>query len=550
MKKIFAGIGVVLTICLAAISCQDDDQTFGDIVAPTNIEIGYEIVGVDAENEYGDGSGTVNFTVTADNASSYKVMYSDGTSASVPSGVFTKQFTKNGVNTYTVTVIAYGTGGSASNTSTEVKVFSDFSDPEALQLLTGGSSKVWYWAAATPGHLGVGPNNDDLASNYQPTYYAATPYEKAGSADSNCLYENELTFMLDGETLTYTLDNGGRTFFNVAYEGVVGGSAGQDMCYDYDTSGERVVTLSPSNSLVAAENTRGTSMTFSDNGFMGYYIGTSTYEILSLESNKMVVRAIPGSDPSLAWYHTFTTNPPDQGEDDTDYTNLVWSDEFDVDGAPNADNWSYNLGTGDSGWGNNEQQYYTDDSDNISVADGVLKITAKAESFMGSNYTSARIVSENKFDFTYGKVEFRAKLPQGAGTWPALWMLGSDYATNTWPGCGEIDVMEHVGNDQNTIHGTLHYPGNSGGNANTGSTTVSDASEAFHVYSVIWSPDSIRFFVDDQEAFHTVANSDALPFNSDFFIIMNVAMGGNFGGDIDPAFTESSMEVDYVRVYQ
>lgn len=550
MKKFLIAIGVCLAIGLGITACQDDDQSFGEIVAPTNIQIDYEIVGVDAENPDGDGSGLVNFTVTADNASSYKFMFSDNTTQSSPSGVYTKQFTANGVNTYTVTVIAYGTGGSSSNTSTEVTVFSDFSDPDAEQLLTGGSSKVWYWAAALPGHLGVGPN-DTSGSNYQPTYYAATPFEKAGSSDSDCLYENELTFFMDGDVMKYTLDNGGRTFFNVSYESVVGGSAGQDMCYNYDTSGERIVTLSPSNSLVAPENTRGTSMTFSDNGFMGYYIGASTYEILSLESNKMVVRAIPGNDGGLAWYHTFVTSPPSQEPaDDTDYTNLVWSDEFDTNGAPDSSNWSYNLGTGDNGWGNAEQQYYTDSADNIIVEDGMLKITAKAESFMGSNYTSARIVSEDKFEFTYGKVEVRAKLPQGGGTWPAIWMLGEDYATNAWPGCGEIDIMEHVGNDQGTIHGTLHYPGNSGGNANSGSTSVADVSDAFHVYKVIWSPDGIRFFVDDQEAFHTVANSTSLPFNSDFFLILNVAMGGNFGGTIDSGFTESTMEIDYVRVYQ
>ncbi|MGK4568924.1 glycoside hydrolase family 16 protein [Flavobacterium sp. 3HN19-14] len=172
-------------------------------------------------------------------------------------------------------------------------------------------------------------------------------------------------------------------------------------------------------------------MTFSDNGFMGYYIGQSTYEILSITDNRMVVRAVMGGNSSLAWYHTFSTQPPVQGGDDN-FDNLVWQDNFDTDGAPNPANWGYDIGLG-GGWGNNEVQYYTDASSNVIVQGGMLKITAKKENFGGAQYTSARLKSENKFDFKYGKVEFRAKLPTGGGTWPALWMLGANYATNAWP---------------------------------------------------------------------------------------------------------------------
>jgi beta-glucanase (GH16 family) len=183
------------------------------------------------------------------------------------------------------------------------------------------------------------------------------------------------------------------------------------------------------------------------------------------------------------------------------------------------------------------------------VQGGNLKITAKKEILGTANYTSARLKSENKFEFTYGKIEFRAKMPTGGGTWPALWSLGENYATNSWPSCGEIDVMEHRGNSPNVIHGTLHYPGNSGGNGNTNTTTIQNASTQFHVYKVVWSPASIQFFVDDA-LFHSFANTASTPFNSDFFLIMNVAMGGTFGGQIDPNFNQSAMEVDYVRVYQ
>ncbi len=548
MKKINQYF-VLITTILMLIGCQEEDNSFGDLTAPTNLVIEADIQGVDNANPYGDGSGLVIFEAHADNAISYKYVFSDGTSQNSPSGVYQKRFTQTGINQYTVTVIASGKGGVETNTSMTVEVRSDFTDEEAITFLTGGTSKNWYWSASEPGHLGVGPNNSDESQNYYGFYYQAAPWEKAASSDSDCLYENVLTFTKDGEILKYELDNGGSTFFNSAFKSVGGGSnGGDDLCLGFDTSGVKIVSLSPSESVVtmnanAATQTRGTLMNFSDNGFMGYYIGQSTYEILSITANRMVVRAIMGSDPSLAWYHTFTTTQPVQNPV-VDYTNLVFSDEFDIDGAPDTTKWGYDLGAG--GWGNAEAQTYTDAPANATVSGGNLVITAIKS---GSNYTSARLKSENKFEFTYGKVEVRAKLPTGGGTWPAIWMLGEDYATNTWPGCGEIDIMEHKGNVPNVIHGTLHYPGNSGGNGNGNTTIIANASSEFHVYKAIWSPTSIQIFVDDV-LFHSVPNSNALPFNHDFFLILNVAMGGTFGGAIDSSFTQSAMEIDYVRVYQ
>jgi beta-glucanase (GH16 family) len=228
---------------------------------------------------------------------------------------------------------------------------------------------------------------------------------------------------------------------------------------------------------------------------------------------------------------------------------LVWSDEFDTPGLPNSSKWGYDIGTGSGGWGNNELQYYTNRLFNAEVANGALKITATKENFSGSAYTSARLLSKDKFAFKYGKVEVKAKLPAGGGTWPAIWMLGSDINTVSWPACGEIDIMEHLGNDLNKIYGTLHYPGRSGGNANGNTKIIANATTQFHIYSLEWTPLVIKIYVDDQ-LFHTVANSSSIPFNHDFFFIVNVAMGGNFGGLVDPAFTTASMEIDYIRVYQ
>jgi beta-glucanase (GH16 family) len=226
---------------------------------------------------------------------------------------------------------------------------------------------------------------------------------------------------------------------------------------------------------------------------------------------------------------------------------LVWSDEFNTNGAPDPAKWGYDLGGG--GYGNNELEYYTNRPENVIVENGVLKIKAIKENYNGSAYTSARLLSKGKFAFKYGKVEVSAKLPAGVGTWPAIWMLGNNISTAGWPDCGEIDIMEHRGSELNKIFGTLHYPGHSGGNADGNSKMISNATTAFHKYSLDWSASYIKIYVDDQ-LIHTVANTASLPFNQDFFLILNVAMGGSFGGTVDPNFSNATMEVDYVRVYK
>jgi len=226
---------------------------------------------------------------------------------------------------------------------------------------------------------------------------------------------------------------------------------------------------------------------------------------------------------------------------------VFWSDEFNTDGAPDPAKWGYDLGAG--GWGNAELEYYTSRSDNVIVQGGVLKIKAIKESYSGSAYTSARILTMNKFAFTYGKVEVRAKLPAGVGTWPAIWMLGSNLNTAIWPACGEIDIMEQKGSELNKIYGTLHYPGHSGGSANGSMLVINNSTTEFHIYTLEWSAASIQIAVDGI-VYQSVANSAAIPFNHDFFLILNVAMGGTFGGTVDPAFTNATMEVDYIRVYK
>ncbi len=550
MKNLKILIVFFVSTTFLILGCQEDDASVGDIIAPSNIQLNAEVLGIDNDNPNGDGSGLVKFTFSADNALSYNVNFGDGIDQVVTSGEVTHRYTMTGLNTYTAVVNAIGTGGLTSNASIDITVFSSFDDPVAKDLLSGGAgnSRTWYWAATEIGHLGVGPTFQQDPTQFTfPAYYTAQPFEKAGDPQSSCIYTDELVFSLNANgQLTYQLNNNGQTYFNGAHSAAGGGAgSGDDVCLDFDTSGTSIVSLAPSSSELTEVDSRRTDMIFSDGNFMGYYVGSSNYEILEVTSTRLRVRTLDALNPALAWYHIFSSSPPTD-DFETIYNNLVFEDNFDVNGAPNPANWTYDLGGGVNGWGNGEVQTYTNSADNVIVENGFLKITAKQ---VGSGYTSSRIKTENLFEFTYGRVEVRAKLPTGGGTWPAIWMLGQDYATNTWPGCGEIDIMEHVGNDQNTIHSTLHYPGNSGGNGVSNSTTVPTASTEFHNYTVEWTPEFIKFLVDDT-VYHTFPNTPNLPFNNDFFLILNVAMGGNFGGEIDSSFVESTLEIDYVKIYQ
>jgi beta-glucanase (GH16 family) len=234
---------------------------------------------------------------------------------------------------------------------------------------------------------------------------------------------------------------------------------------------------------------------------------------------------------------------------------LVMSDEFNVNGAPNPNLWSYNIGTGNNGWGNNELQYYTNRPENIKVENGCLKITARREQYMGEAFTSARIVTKGKFETKYGRIEARIKLPRGKGLWPAFWMLGSNSDTAIWPQCGEIDIMEYLGSSPTKVFGTVHGPGYSGGNAITKTFTLPNSrfDTNFHVFGVEWDENYINFYVDDV-LYNQITPSEVTGdwvFNNPFYIILNMAVGGNYPGapNSETPFPQE-MLVDYVRVYQ
>src|SRR5258706_3300128 len=234
---------------------------------------------------------------------------------------------------------------------------------------------------------------------------------------------------------------------------------------------------------------------------------------------------------------------------------LVWGDEFNYTGLPDSTKWNYDVGG--HGWGNHELEYYTNKrKENARVENGQLIIEARKESFEGMNYTSARLVTKGKGDWQYGKIEVSAKLPKGLGTWPAIWMLGSTDPLK-WPDDGELDIMEHVGFDQGVIHGSVHCKkyNHTIGTQKTATIPVTDCSENYHIYGIEWNADSLKISVD-YTVYFTFKNEhssyDAWPFDNKMHLLLNVAVGGDWGGQkgVDEKIWPQKMEIDYVRVYQ
>tara|TARA_B100001250_G_scaffold208073_1_gene178605 strand:- start:135 stop:1007 length:873 start_codon:yes stop_codon:yes gene_type:complete len=248
------------------------------------------------------------------------------------------------------------------------------------------------------------------------------------------------------------------------------------------------------------------------------------------------------------------------GEDLT----LIWSDEFDYEGSPDIDKWHHQtIAPNNGSWWNGELQHYTDRIENSSVNNGTLKIKAKKEQYefddSSKSYTSARLNS--KFSFRYGRIDVRAKLPKGAGTWPAIWTLGANineignyfgdqFGNVGWPACGEIDIMEQNGWNKNNVIGHLHWADNSGEYKNQGGTkSIENSYDEFHTYSLVWDSSKISILLDDN-TFFSMPNTSNNPYDNDHYLLLNIAVGGNLGGDVPSNFSEEIMEIDYVRIYQ
>jgi beta-glucanase (GH16 family) len=236
---------------------------------------------------------------------------------------------------------------------------------------------------------------------------------------------------------------------------------------------------------------------------------------------------------------------------------LVWADEFDVDGLPDPARWDHDTGRNKDGWHNHELQYYADRrAENAVVKGGRLLITARKESMSGAadwggqRYTSARLLTRGRADWTYGFFEIRARMPCGLGTWPAIWMLGRQ---GDWPALGELDILEHLGREPARVFSSVHTAAGSGGHAVGGAQPLADACTAFHRYQMHWTHDDLRFGVDGfvHLRYPKLEGSPrAWPFDAPQFLILNLAIGGDLGGPVDDRIFPAVMEVDYVRVYQ
>ncbi len=253
---------------------------------------------------------------------------------------------------------------------------------------------------------------------------------------------------------------------------------------------------------------------------------------------------------------TYLFIPSGGYETPTTYTGYqsVWQDEFN---GTSLDLTSWGFDIGGSGWGNNELQYYTNRPENVYLTGGKLVIEAKKESYQGREYTSTRLLTKGKKEFTFGRIDIRAKLPVAKGIWPALWMLGKKIDQTSWPACGEIDIMELIGKEPNKVHGTMHWGANTSTRQSFGTNyTLSSGTYAdkFHVFSLVWELDKIEIFMDDISYCKfdkSKVGAAAYPFNEPFFLIFNVAVGGDWPGSPDASTSfPQQMFVDYVRVFK
>jgi beta-glucanase (GH16 family) len=261
----------------------------------------------------------------------------------------------------------------------------------------------------------------------------------------------------------------------------------------------------------------------------------------------------------LASCHQLNNSPgvKEFSPNDNNYQ-LVWQDEFDYSGLPDSTRWKYDTEGNETGWGNNEAQYYTEANEkNAHVANGKLQITAHREDVGGKAYSSARLVS--KADWKYGKIEVNAKLPKAVGTWSAIWMMPGNWSFNdgNWPDIGEIDIMEHVGHDPGVIHASAHSKDYQwqAGTQKTDTISVPDFGNEFHSYILEWTPDVLKVFVDDKQYFEYInegLGESKWPYDKPYYLILNLAVGGAWGSvkGIDETAFPQTLEVDYVRIYQ
>lgn len=318
--KLTYKISMVLAIAFLFQSCQDDDTKFGPITAPTSLDVTFTIQGQSSTDPNGDGTGIVVFNATSDNALNYTYDFGDGRQGSTFNGTIDHRYVELGVTTYSVTVTATGTGGAATTTTLLIDVLSTFDDSEAKQFMTGGSSKTWYWAVAENAHWGVGPTNliggQSPEAYYTPAFFGITPFGRYCNDLTECFYEDEMTFTLNGNNVTYQLNNFGGTYFHNTYIAQFGGpsainTTNADECLPFTAPTPGLVTFTPTlDTDVPSDVGRKTSILLANDGFISWYVGSSEYEIIDITANRMVLRTVQANDPALAWYHVLTTDIP------------------------------------------------------------------------------------------------------------------------------------------------------------------------------------------------------------------------------------------------
>ena len=499
-------------------------------IIPTNLSVNITIEGSDSANPNGDGSGLVKFSASATNAVSYSYRFGTGDSKT-STGPVEFTYSDIGTKTYNVKVIAYSSTNNFISIDKAITVYvKPVSDQTLLELLAGSSTKTWKINAAQDAHF----SNGAADKNY-PTYWEAYSFSKSNSG----FYDDEFIFNVNG---TYQHKTNSTVF-----------GKGVNLNTDFGT------TSSPTNgdgdienypldnyeTTFSAKNEDGVDkIEFNDKGFLGFYVGKHSYTIECSDETNILIRTVDTND--VAWYLWLSSETISETLSKDQFTNQIWSDEFDYNGAIDSDKWTHEVR---EQWYNNEVQSTTNLLENSKVENGVLKLTAIKNS--NGNYTSARIMTHKKLDFKYGRIDVRAKMPSKTnGVWPAIWLLGSNYSSVDWPACGEMDIQEYAHTNNFNVQSTVHQPDGYAGQGDSNVTyDYSDIDSEFHVYSLVWTKEALTFYVNDKPH-HIVGNACSLPFNWDFYLILNFAMGGDMGGDIDSGFTSESMEIDYVRVYQ
>jgi len=499
-------------------------------ITPSDLNYTVQIQGSNS-NESGDGTGRVNFTASATNAVKYSFRFGDGATKESSTGSVEHTYTKIGTHQYNTRVLAYSSTNDYISSDKSISVLvSPESDQELVKLLAGDSEKTWKINAAFDAHFANGSSD-----HRYPSYFEAEAFSKNNAG----FYDDEYTFNING---TYTHKTNGDVYGKASHLKNDFGDTGQSQNADGEI--EKYAKANYSDSYFVYKSDNENKLEFLSQSFIGFYVGEKKFTIECHDGNNLLLRTVDNN--STAWYVWLTDQQVSTTPSKDIFNDLVWSDEFSYNGKLDSDKWVYEIR---DQWYNEELQATTDRLDNIVVENGVLKIIAKRESYNGKQFTSGRVKTNKKFDFTYGRVDIRAKLPGKKGTWPALWLLGSNYDQIDWPKCGELDIMEHAGNRLNKIQATAHHPDNYGSGDGGKTNAYNDVSTEFHIYSVVWTEKAITFLIDD-EPFHIVGNACSLPYNWNFFVIVNIAMGGTFGGNVPSDFSSDIMEVDYVRVYQ